>query len=319
MPAKTTAPTGGAANQNAAMFFLKADAPSENSGLVQNVVDRVVQFGQPCPAMTHCEMWIGEGAGEAGKPFTMENDNHFSTYLGSDKGAMWTSRVPDSRQFYGCGERVRDPAKHRPASAWSAIPIFGDDVAGKLRDECRTHFGTPYPSVFLLWHYPMSVWPLRAFAGAMDDRPSTPSHCAALSARILRAGVPNMALSHSSHWYGPSSLYLELSAPSRMERALARERPMGKPSGETDDEHEDRERERQELANTLFGESDDTVGNMSSSDAQTALHTLGIEVLRKGSRVGGVDVDQDQFREAQERYARGLCRYTWTHRVAMQS
>ena len=53
---------------------------------------------------------------------------------------------------------------------------------------------------------------------------------------------------------------------------------------------------------------------MRREDAQAALRQLALHVLRAGSRVDGHEVDQDAFRDAQERYAWGLCRYTWKHR-----
>ena len=95
-----------------------------------------------------------------------------------------------------------------------------------MRAECNLHCGTPYPPAASLWQYPMSIWPLRAFSGFLDDRINAPAHCAALSARILRSAFPRSALPQPSHWYGPSSLYLELSTPERMERALALQRPV---------------------------------------------------------------------------------------------
>ena len=192
-------------------------------------------------------------------------------------------------------------------SSWSAIPIFALEGAEKLRRECNLHHGTPYPPGFLLWQYPMSTWPLRAFSGLVDDRINTPAHCAALAARILRTALPTTyAMEHPSHWYGPSSLYLELATPTRMEAALARERPAVK--AKVEEEALDR------LADVLVQHSDDEVAEMRREDAHKALHTLAVCVLRAGSRTADNEVDQDDFRDAQERYARGLCRYTWTHR-----
>ena len=292
------------ANPNAAMLFLKADMTDENETWGKAFLDRAVQLGQPYPAITHCEMWVGERAGTA-----KNNGNHFSTYLGSKKGAMWTEGLSDSPGFYACSQPVNETVTRRTArTSWSAIPIFALDGAKKLRRECNLHSKTPYPPGFLLWQYPMSTWPLRAFAGFVDDRINSPAHCAALSARILRTALPtNYALEHPSHWYGPSSLYLELATPMRMEAAYERERPAVKAI--VDEEALDH------LADVLVQHSDDEVEAMRREDAHTALHTLAVHVLRAGSRTTADDeVDQDDFRDAQERYARGLCRYTWTHR-----
>tara|TARA_Y100000389_G_scaffold201005_1_gene242695 strand:+ start:30 stop:971 length:942 start_codon:yes stop_codon:yes gene_type:complete len=291
------------ANPNTAMLFLKADKPSENATWGEALVDHAVQFGQPYPAITHCEMWIGE---RANKP---TDDNHYSTYLGAQEGATWTSGLSDSRRFYGCGNAVTEDITRRMArSSWSAIPIFALNGAEKLRRECNLHHGTPYPPGVLLWQYPMSTWPLRTFSGLVDDRVKAPAHCAALSARILRTALPDtVALAHPSHWYGPSSLYLELATPSRMEQTLAAVQPTVRAEVQED--------ELDRLADTLAQHSDDEVATMRRGDAHKALKQLAIHVLRAGSRADiASEVDQDDFREAQERYAWGLCRYTWKHR-----
>ena len=290
------------ANPNAAMLFLKADKTSEHATFAEAFVDHTVQFGQPYPAITHCEMWVGERAAQAG------DDNHFSTYLGASGGATWTSGLADSRRFYGCERAVaQDITRRQARSSWSAIPIFAVSGSEKLRSECRRHHGTPYPPAFLLWQYPMSTWPLRAFSGLVDDRINAPAHCAALSARILRTALPQTyTLDHPSHWYGPSSLYLELATPMRMEEALAREQPTVRSIDEDD--------ALNEFADILAQHSDDEVAEMRREDAHKALRQLALHVLRAGSRVDGTEVDQDNFRETQERYAWGLCRYTWKHR-----
>ena len=302
------------ANPNAAMLFLKADETDANETWSKTVLDCTVQWLQPLPAITHCEMWVGELVGTGiGTGTTKSNGNHFSTYLGATKGAMWTEGLSDSPGFYGCSTPVDETQTSRTArSSWSAIPIFALEgtLEGvkKLRRECNLHSGTPYPPGFLMWNYPLSTWPLRAISGLVDDRINSPAHCAALSARILRTALPHTyVMEHPSHWYGPSSLYLELSTPTRMEAALARERPAVK--AKVDEEAFDR------LADVLVQHSDDEVAEMRREDAHTALHTLAVHVLRAGSHSSADnEVDQDDFRDAQERYARGLCRYTWTHR-----
>ena len=290
------------ANPNAAMLFLKADKTSENATFAEAFVDHTVQFGQPYPAITHCEIWVGERAAEP------SDDNHFSTYLGAREGATWTSGLADSRRFYGCGSPLTEDITRRQArSSWSAIPIFAVSGAEKMRRECNRNHGAPYPPAFLLWQYPMSTWPLRAFSGLVDDRINAPAHCAALSARILRMALPKTyTIDHPSHWYGPSSLYLELTTPMRMEEALAHEQPTIRSNDEED--------ELDTLADTLAQHSDDDVTGMRREDAHKALRQLALHVLRTGSRVDGAEVDQYNFREAQERYAWGLCRYTWKHR-----
>ena len=272
-----------------ALMVMKADATSKDATFTEALVDYTVQFGQPYPAVTHVELWIGD------RPTETSEDNHFSTYLGAKKGALWTSGLTDSKKFYS-------------SAAWSAIPIFATDVERRMRSECNLHCGTPYPPAATLWQYPMSIWPLRGFSGFLDDRINAPAHCAALSARILRSALPEIALLQPSHWYGPSSLYLELSTPERMERALAAQRPVVRSQAE--EEEDDR------LADTLTLHSDDEVIEMSVSDARQALHALSIRVLAAGSlqESDQGQQDQDKFRAAQERFARGLTRYTWLNR-----
>ena len=274
-----------------ALMVLKADATSKDASWGEALIDRTVQLGQPYPAVTHVELWIGERPGERGE------DNHFSTYLGAKKGALWTSGLSDSKKFYS-------------SAAWSAIPIFAPNVERRVRAECKLHCGTPYPPAAVLWQYPMSIWPLRAFSGFLDDRINAPAHCAALSARILRSAVPEVSLMQPSHWYGPSSLYLELSTPERMERALATQRPVVR--SQVEEEHDEK------LADLLTLHSDDDVVAMSTSDARQAVHALAIQVLRAGSRTGGADPDQGAKRAAEERFARGLTRYTWLNRKENQ-
>ena len=271
------------------LMVMKADATSKDATWGEALIDRTVQFGQPYPAATHVELWVGDQPGDK------LEDNHFSTYLGATGGASWTSGMTDSKQFYS-------------SSAWSAVPIFSVGAERRVRAECNLHCGTPYPPAALLWQYPWSIWPLRAFSSFVDDRISAPAHCAALSARILRAALPEIALPRSSHWYGPSSLYLELSSPDRMERALAVQRPVVR--SQPEEEHDE------ELTDALTLNSDDDVAGMSATDARQAVHALAVQVLRAGSRPHGHKSvpDQDAFRAAQERLARGVTRYTWLNR-----
>ena len=266
-----------------ALMVMKADATSKNASFGEALVDQTVQFGQPYPAITHVELWVGD------RPNEKTEDNHFSTYLGTTRGALWTSGLTDSKKFYS-------------SAAWSAIPIFAPNVERRVRAECNLHNGTPYPPAAVLWQYPMSIWPFRAFAGLLDDSINSPAHCAALSARILRSAVPEISLPHASHWFGPSSLYLELSTPERMERALAAQRPVVRSQAE--------EEQDEALAEQLTLSSDDEVVAMSRGDVRQALHALAIQVLKAGSRVKGVDPDQGAKRAAEERFARGLTRYT---------
>ena len=97
-----------------ALMVMKADATSKDATWGEALVDHTVQFGQPYPAVTHVELWIGDRPTESGE------DNHFSTYLGAKKGALWTSGMTDSKKFYS-------------SPAWSAIPIFASDVERRIQ------------------------------------------------------------------------------------------------------------------------------------------------------------------------------------------
>ena len=275
--------------QSVVLMFMKADETSKDATWGETLVDNIVQLGQPYPAVTHVELWMGD------QPGNKLEDNHFSTYLGAKRGALWTSGLTDSKKFYS-------------STAWSAVPIFTVDVERRVRAECNLHCGTPYPPAALLWQYPMSIWPLRAFSGFLDDRINSPAHCAALSARILRNAIPEISLPQPSHWYGPSSLYLELSSPERMERALAMQRPVVRSQVE--------EERDEELADILALHSDDEVVAMSAAEARHAVQVLSVQVLRAGARPRGRNSvpDEDAFRAAQERLARGVTRYTWLNR-----
>ena len=142
-----------------------------------------------------------------------------------------------------------------------------------MRAECNLHCGTPYPPAAMLWQYPMSIWPLRAFSGFLDDRINAPAHCAALSARILRSALPEVSLPQPSHWYGPSSLYLELSTPERMERALAMQRPVVRSQWRRSDD--ERSADTLALLQRRRGDRD------GPSDARQAVHAPSIQVLRR--------------------------------------
>ena len=196
-------------------------------------------------------------------------DNHFSTYLGAKKGALWTSGLTDSKKFYS------NPA-------WSAVPIYTTDVERRAPPSATCTAARPTRQPPCCGSTRWSIWPLRAFAGFLDDRINAPAHCAALSARILRNAIPEIQLPQPSHWYGPWSLYLELSKPERMERALAQQRPTVR--SQVEDERDE------QLADTLTLHSDDDVVAMSAADARQAIQALAIQVLRAGSRVAAARV-----------------------------
>lgn len=279
-----------------ALMCLEADEASENAGLLARVIDLSVQtLGQPNPAMTHCELWMAERS-------TTE-DNHFGQYLGQRDsageltGSLWTSGLSTSAEFYR-------------KKSWAAIPVFAVEAEKRVRNECDVNVGTPYPSWWTLFDYPWSVWPLRSLAAWFkSDSVSEPAHCAALSARILRNAIPEMSLRHNSYWYGPSSLYLELSTPYQMKRALHLQRPPGVVRSQAEDEEDDA------LLDTLLYGNDEEVTAMTTAESRKAVHVAAIKVLEAGAGESADDVDQTLFLQAQKQYATAMVRHTWVGRV----
>jgi hypothetical protein len=280
------------------LVAMRADAVSDGAGMMGTCVDISVQtLGQPSPALTHCELWIGEEKAE--------DDNHFGQYLGQMgtngklSGSLWTSQLDSSKQWYA-------------NESWVAVPVFAVDAETRVRSECEANLGTPYPSKWTLFDYPWSVWPLRSFSGwFLSDEINAPAHCAALTARILRRALQELCLRHGSHWYGPSSLYLELSTPYQMRRALELQRPPGVQRSTAADEADDA------LLATLIGENDETVAGMSATDSRRAVYVAAIKVLQAGSTKP--QVDQDEFLESQKNYARAMFRHTWIGRKARRA
>ena len=279
---------------------MAADETNKDAGIVSACIDLSVQtLGQPNPAMTHCEIWVAE------KKST--DDNHFGQYLGQKDpqtgkltGALWTSELATSREFY----RSR---------SWCAVPVYAVNAEERVRAECDVNQRTPYPSVWTLFDYPWSVWPLRGISGLFkSDGVHASAHCAALTARILRRALPEMKLRHNPHWYGPASLYLELSTPHQMRRALHLQRPPSVVRSQAEDEEDDA------LLRVLLEQSDEVVADMTAADSRRAVSVAAINVLKAGSggeREDVDEVDQTLFLKAQRDYAQAMFRHTWVGRV----
>ena len=166
-------------------------------------LDALVQACQPEPTMTHAELFV--------PPENAEQEVHFSTYLG--KQANWGSAFSGGQSFYlGTNKDL-----------WVAVPVMCMDAAPRLRRELEAHVGTDYGTCRrFLYNYAFAVPPLRAFSGWVDDRTKeAPAHCGLLTARCLHTGLAEAAPSNPSAWYGPSSLYLEMTSKQRFERYAA--------------------------------------------------------------------------------------------------
>lgn len=161
--------------------------------ILRTVLDSLVRNSQPSPVLTHVELLI--------LPRTWGDEVHFSTYLGHHAG--WGSTFPNSREFYLGAVNGHN---------WRAIPVQGVKIAEMLRRVCTMTNYVPYS----LTRYAFSVPPLRAFAGLLPDSPSSPAHCAGLSARLLMEACNDLSLPNPPPWYSPSTIYIELARPRRM-------------------------------------------------------------------------------------------------------
>lgn len=163
-----------------------AATPNPQWGFWETALDAVVQGAQPLPAITHVEICLA--------PNTIRDEMHFATYIGSKAG--WGSSFGGQREFY---------LGHN-ASNWRAIPFVCTNASSRLRRECGNHIGTPYSVA----KYICALPPFRALAFLFSDGAQAPAHCANLTARCIKAAMPELKLSHTSAWFGPSTLFLEL-------------------------------------------------------------------------------------------------------------
>lgn len=175
---------------NDVVFVLLLDGNLEghpNWTFGQRLLDSVVQFAQPAPSVTHVELVF---------PPSEIQEMHFATYIGSKAG--FGSSFCNQRSFY-LGEN---------ASHWRAIPIFAKNASVRLRSECEKHKDTKYS----LMRYIFAVPPFRAIASLLPESEGSPAHCANLSAKCLKNALPELGIEHSSNWYSPTTLSLELSS-----------------------------------------------------------------------------------------------------------
>jgi len=271
--------------QVAYLLSLEGDKPRSDWTFWESALDTLVQSAQPAPAMTHTEILL--------PPETDDEDMHFAVYLG--KQAHWGSAFGGGKKFY------LDPKGN--AKSWRAVPIVGQDAVQRLRAECAKHTGTSYGPMHRLWNYPFSMPPGRSFAWMLDDRVGSPAHCASLTARCLRRAIPEIGLSQPSGWYGPSTLYLELSRESRMtsyKQYLA--------EAETKKAIVELEQAAQS-ADTLLRGSDDSVVALSHDECK-----CGVDLLTSKVVDAAVDNDPTAERLMQKNLARALLRWSQVNR-----
>lgn len=171
-----------------------SDTPDPRWGFLEKTINTLVQTFQPSPVLTHVELFL---------PTQRKGgDVHFSTYYGRHAG--WGSDFGDGAPFYfGYNE-----------SKWRAIPVMGTKALERIRTQCAAE--AEAETAYSLAGYVFSVPPLRAFASARNNSVGDPAHCAALSARVLTRALPGLNMPYSDAWYGPSTLFIELSKKARM-------------------------------------------------------------------------------------------------------
>lgn len=162
-----------------------ADDPFASAG--ERCLNWAVKMFQPSPPLSHCELLMPPVPSEEGER------TQFATYLG--RKSAWQTNAADNYRFYLVDN----------ADRWRAVPVFSANAAACVREECDTEIGVQYSML----RYLSATRPLRVLAGLLSDARGAPAHCATLTSRILRNAVGVTA--HPSAWYGPSSLYEELS------------------------------------------------------------------------------------------------------------
>ena len=237
-------------NQVVYVLALEGDAPDPKWRWWEQALDTIVQTVQPAPAMTHIELVV---------PSSRDADDvHFATYLG--KHANWTSEFGDCLDFY------LNP--NRNGRSWRAVPVMAHGALSRLRKECNLHVHTPYGSAYRLFDYPFSVPPLRSLAWALSDEPNSNAHCASLVARCLKRGLPELYIPEPSAWYGPSTLFLELTRQTRLESYRERMKEMDTLKSLPESE------EAAQAVDTLLRGSDDSVRALSAAECRSGVDHL---------------------------------------------
>tara|TARA_B100001109_G_scaffold242059_1_gene226702 strand:+ start:4780 stop:5652 length:873 start_codon:yes stop_codon:yes gene_type:complete len=236
--------------------------------------DRLITFAvhnlQPSPVMDHVELVVPCRAGERAPV-------NFATYIGERSG--WKVDRRENEKYY----------LRLHANRWRAVPVFGRQAARKVRATCNGSENIEYS----LLRYVTAASCFRGIASMVPDLPRSPAHCATLVARVLKQSIGSIP--RPSAWYGPASLFAELSEQLRR-RGIA---PM---ASELDIESLLRERR-------LLGGTDAEVRSMADAEALDAIRVLTLKVAAAAHQ--GDAVSQ---RMLQKQLANGLLRWS-VHRV----
>lgn len=271
------------------VLALEGTAPTASSTTLERVLEYLVRRVQPEPSITHIELFIS--------PLEDGEDPHFATYMGNDKTdppkpytAGWGTAFEGGETFY------MDPDGN--FNSWRAVPIAMEGATATLRNEAKKHVGTPYGMWWgtVPYLYLFAVPPFRALAGWLSDSVKDPAHCATLVARILKGAFPEMGLDKPSSWYGPSTLFLELSR-----RALMKKCELFIPvvEGATN----------LVKTTTLESANDDDIKNMTAEQCQCEIQHLSRLVIQ-ASESGNVDEE----RNFQRSLAKALLRWHYAKR-----
>jgi hypothetical protein len=171
-----------------ALFLEPTADPDPRWSTLECAIDKAVRFFQPTPALAHVELLIPPIPSDEGLR------TNFSTYIG--RQSAWQTDKMDGYNYY----LVEN------ASRWRAVPIFQANAGAMIRNEADMELGVPYS----LARYLSAVPPGRWLSGFVADKRRSPAHCATLTARVLKNSQVYKPV-HASAWYGPSTLYRELS------------------------------------------------------------------------------------------------------------
>ena len=235
------------------LLVLQGDEPESHWTWTEKAIDYLVQACQPPPSLTHAEIFL--------LPDRELDETHFATYLSKD--ADWGSSFAGGSEFY-LGTNMK---------SWRAVPIFSLDASHRLRVEAQKHVGTPYGNPYKLYNYPFAAPPFRVFASWIDNRVKAPAHCASLTARCIARALPELQLPHCAPWFGPSTLFLELTKKSRMEVVMSEleDRQHLKSVAEVE--------EVDSAMNVLLRGSDDAVRTLDTEQCEGAIEKLSTRVI----------------------------------------
>ena len=249
-------------------LFLETHPPDPES--TPSIVDRLITFAveklQPSPVMTHVELVVPCRPDE-------KDPVNFATYIGEESG--WNVDRHVNREYY----------LRTHANRWRAVPVYGKQAARKVRETCNNSQGVKYS---LLRYVSAASW-FRGISAMVPDLPHSPAHCATLVARVLKESMGSIM--HPSAWYGPASLFAELTEQLR-QRAIV---PVI-----SEMEPDSLVREQQLLCSV-----DAEVASMGDTEALDAIRVLSLKVATAAHQS-----DAASQRILQKQLANGLLRWS---------